>query len=503
MGKDISWYYKNCDSLTLSDIRNFIILLCNEEIKKLNIKTKIDIVFSDDIKDYGGSLTNHFTKDSSGNLVLPLETIGYTLEINNSQIIDSYLNCKNQVLEIFPSVKISKSLNVLSAIASLCAHEVRHAFQNEQIKNNNIDSVETILWLKLELIRNKFNTIYEDNYEDFFTEQDAYNYQRELPFSLLEKYSELDNDTLEKYKGYLKERKIVFCKSKNFKIYFKCLDEPSRKRIGIAYINELFNQIIKDLPREYISKSLLKYEYNSDGTKKTFSELMKDKTEYIRNGQNSDDLYDFIVDCDYNLKVQKIALDIKKTEKLNISPEKKEMLKECYIKDLKQAYYAQEFDYKKIHFIFQKIINKINKDLADMSIKSLKKQINFIEESNIRNELLIELSHYRAIEIEILNHIKDYKYQKEEYLKQEELYSQNMRLINDYKNKKGILDIIKDGAIVDVTDYNKLIASVIKELNKPNVDSEKKEYLLKVKEAIQMLYFPTTLEKEKGDRYVI
>ena len=138
-----------------------------------------------------------------------------------------------------------------------------------------------------------------------------------------------------------------------------------------------------------------------------------------------------------------------------------------------------------------------------MSIKSLKKQINYIEESNIRNELLIELSHYRAIEIEILNHIKDYKYQKEEYLKQEELYSQNMRLINDYKNKKGILDIIKDGAIVDVTDYNKLIASVIKELNKPNVDSEKKEYLLKVKEAIQMLYFPTTLEKEKGDRYVI
>ena len=312
MGKDISWYYKNCDSLTLSDIRNFIILLCNEEIKKLNIKTKIDIVFRDDIKDYGGSLTNHFTKDSSGNLVLPLETIGYTLEINNSQLIDSYLNCKNQVLEIFPGVKISKSLNVLSAIASLCAHEVRHAFQNEQIKNNNIDSVETILWLKLELIRNKFNTIYEDNYEDFFTEQDAYNYQRELPFSLLEKYSELDNDTLEKYKGYLKERKIVFCKSKNFKIYFKCLDEPSRKRIGIAYINELFNQIIKDLPREYISKSLLKYEYNSDGTKKTFSELMKDKTEYIRNGQNSDDLYDFIVDCDYNLKVQKIALDIKK-----------------------------------------------------------------------------------------------------------------------------------------------------------------------------------------------
>lgn len=209
MKKDMLYYYDNCNSLTINDIREFIKLLCDEEIKKLNISTNIDIVFRDDIKDYSGALVNRFKLDSSGNLILPLKTTGYILEINDREIIDSYLKCKDEMLEISPGVKIFKTLNVLSAIASLCAHEVRHGFQNEQIKDNKLDSVESILWLKLELIRNKFNNIYDDNYENFFTEQDAYNYQSELPFSLLDKYSKLDRNILEKYKGYLKEKELV------------------------------------------------------------------------------------------------------------------------------------------------------------------------------------------------------------------------------------------------------------------------------------------------------
>lgn len=495
MNKDISYYYDNCNSLTINEIREFIKLLCNQEIKKLNINTNIDIVFRSDIKDYGGALTNHFKLDSSGNLLFPLQTTGYTLEINDRQIIDSYMSCKDEVLEISPGIKIPKTLNALSAIASLCAHEVRHGFQNEQIKDNRLDSVESILWLKLELIRNRFNNIYDDNYEDFFTEQDAYNYQSQLPFSLLDKYSKLDKNTLEKYKGYLREREIVYCKNKNLKTYFKDLNEPTRKRIGTAYINELFNQIVKDLPKDYISNSLLKYEYNSDGTKKTLLELMKYKAEYKRNGQNLDNLYDFIIDCDYNLQVQKIALKIKELEKLDISLEEKQSLKEEYIKELKKAYHTQEFTYKQMHTLFQKRMNAINKELGDLSIKSFRKQINFMEASNRKKELLTELICYRNIEIEILNHIKDYRYQKQEYFKQEKLYSQNMKLINDYKNKKGILDAIKDGMVVDVTDYNKLIATVIRELNNPNIDSSNKEYLLKVKEAIQMICFKSTIEK--------
>lgn len=254
----------------------------------------------------------------------------------------------------------------------------------------------------------------------------------------------------------------------------------------------MFEKIVKELPKEYISNSLLKYEYNSDGTKKTLVELMDDKDQYKKNGQNLDSLYDFIIDCDYNLQVQEIALKIEKLDILNISFEKKVLLKEEYIKKLKKAYHIQEFSYKQIHSLFQKRMNIINKKLRELSIR---RPIDFIESSDRTKELLIELSYYRNIEIQILAHIKDYRYQKQEYLKQEEIYSQNMKIINDYKNKKGILDVIKNGMIFDETDYNKLIATVIKELNDPNIDVNKKKNLLKVKNAIQMIYFKKTIEK--------
>lgn len=476
MNKDISYYYGNCNSLTINDIREFIILLCNEEIKKLNINTNINISFRDDINGYAGALINNFEKDSSGNLIFPLKTLGYILEINDKEIQEEYKNCKSEALEISPGVKIPKVLNLLSSVASLCAHEVRHAFQCEQIKNNKLDSVESILWLKLEIIRNKFDDIYEDNYDEFFTEQDAYNYQSELPFSLLDKYSKLDGYTKEKYKEYLKERKIVYCKNKELKTYFKTLNDPKSKRIATAYINELFNQIVVNLPKEYILNSLLKYEYNGDGTKKTFIELMKDKKEE-KNIQKIDDLYDFIIDCDYNLQVQKIALSLNKS-----------IDKELMLKSLKMAYYTQEFSYKQIHFIFQKRINKINKELRNLNIKAIKCEIDPMESSKRKIELLNYLHYYKNIETIILNHIKDYKEQKEKYECEEKLYSENMILINDYKSKLGVLDIIKDGSVIEEIDYNKLIATVIKEINDNSSNKNYKEYLLKVKEALIQQY---------------
>lgn len=484
MTYDISYYFDNCNSLSISDIREFIKLLCNEEIKKLNINTNINISFRDDINGYGGALINNFDRDSNGNLIIPLKTSGYTLEINDKDIQEKYKNCKDEVLEILPGVKIPKALNVLSSIASLCAHEVRHAFQCEQIKNNKFDSVESILWLKLELIRNEFDDIYEDNYEDFFTEQDAYNYQSTLPFSLIDKYSKLDGYAKEKYKEYLKEKGIVYCKNKDFKTYFKALDDPKRKRVATAYINELFNQIVVRLPKEYILNSLLKYEYNGDGTKKTFIELMKDKDSSKETGQNLDNLYDFIIDCDYNLQVQKLVLSLTHKRNDNISFQDEELI----LKTLKMAYHTQEFSYKQVHSTFQSRINKINKELGDLNIRTFRREINPIEASKKKLELFNYLQCYRNIERVLLNHIKDYKHQKEKYEYQEKLYSENMKLINNYKNRLGILDVVKDGSVIDVIDYNKLIATVIKDLNDNSYNKSYKEYLLKVKEVLIMQY---------------
>ena len=49
---------------------------------------------------------------------------------------------------------------------------------------------------------------------------------------------------------------------------------------------------------------------------------------------------------------------------------------------------------------------------------------------------------------------------------------------------------------MDTTNYNKLISDIIKQINDPNIKTDYKNYLLRVKEAIQIIYFPNTVEQK-------
>ena len=314
---------------------------------------------------------------------------------------------------------------------------------------------------------------------------------------MLDKYSKLSNIDLEKYKEYLKDKQIVPCIDKKIDVLYKEIDNEKIKRVATAYVIELFNSIVKQLPKEYISNSLLKYEYNNDGTKKTYIEILKEKEYYKQNGQNFDELYDFIIDCDYNLQVQKYSLELQEIQNSSINDSEKELLREEYTRKLKRAYATQEFNYRDMHALIQKRINAITKELSDLNIKNLQKQISDLDMINKKNNLLTELSNYRNLEVQILINIKDYKLQKEEFLEQEKIYNNKMKLIEDYKNKKGILDVLENGSIKDITNYNKLIALVIKELNNTNIDDNYKVYLLSVKEAIQTIHLSTTKNNRK------
>ena len=497
MEKPISFYYNNSNNLTLKEIKDFIKKIIDIEIKRLNIETPIEILFLYKSNlDYVGALVPNYLESSNNRFVFPLKTNKYTLEINQKDLEYFYEISKDKKNNV-GDILIPQTLNFLSMVVSLCSHEVRHAYQSEQIKNNKLDEIETILWLKQLIVRNFFEDIYDLNYDNYFTEQDSNAYQHQLSFEMLDKYSMLSNINLEKYKKYLKDKQIVPCIDKKIDVLYKEIDNKKVKRVATAYVIELFNKIVKQLPKEYISNSLLKYEYNNDGTKKTYIELMKEKEYYKQNGQNYDELYDFIINCDYNLQVQKYSLKLQEIQNSSINGSEKELSREDCIRKLKRAYAIQEFNYKDMHVLIQKRINSITKELRDLSIKNVQKQISDLDMINKKRNLLTELSNYRNLEIQIMINIKDYRLQKEEFLEQEKIYNSKKKLIEDYKNKKGILDVIENGFVNDITNYNKLIALVIKELNNTNIDDCYKEYLLSVKEAIQTIHLSPSKKNNK------
>lgn len=286
MRKDLQYYFDNYDRLTDVDIYKFILLLIEIEKQKLDITTKIDLSIFDvsritEDKTTGGFLESNFKCDSNKKVKLPLETDYLSLALNEEYIKLYKLHKGDLItLEDGTNLNIGAGLNALLIIAKIVSHEMRHAFQSEQLIKNKCDNPEAILWLKEALLRYYYSSIYDDNYESVFVEQDAYHYQGNLPIELLEQYVRLDPQIMKVYKQYLERKDFVSCKEKNFLAQFKDLNDATQFRIGTAYITELFNEIAKNLPKEYLENSILKYEYNSDGTKKTYVELLRDMEEH-------------------------------------------------------------------------------------------------------------------------------------------------------------------------------------------------------------------------------
>ena len=283
MEKDLQWYFDNYDKLNRNDLRNFTILIGNIVAKRLKISTKITYIIGD-IGDVSGVCSDGFIKDEDGRFILPLYTNKMYIAIND-KYESRYIKSKNDSIKLSNDKEIPERLNTLLLFAIISSHETRHAYQNEQLLNNNIDDPEAILWLKEVLVRNYFlnsykDKFYKDNYYNIFTEQDAYTYERNFFIELINKYLNYDVDTKKLYIEYQEQKGNFPFREKNMFAQFKDLNDVTKFKIGTSYIIELFNEIVKTFPTEFIKNSMLKYEYNPDGTKKTYMELMKDREEH-------------------------------------------------------------------------------------------------------------------------------------------------------------------------------------------------------------------------------
>ena len=364
MDKDLKWYFDNYDKLNRNDLRIFVQLIGGMVAKRLKISTKITYYF-DKLDNLGGNCAACYNHDENGRYTLPLSTAEMVITVDTNLEV-RYIKPKGDNIKLNNGKEIPERLNVLLLIAELVSHEVRHAYQYEQMLNNNIDNPESLLWLKEILVRDYFfhsnnDKFYIDNYYNVFVDQDAYIYGRNFFISMLNRNLNLDPDTKKLYVEFEEQKGNFPYREKNMFAQFKDLNDATKFKIGTSYIIELFNEIVKNLPPEFLKNSMLKYEYNSDGSKKTYMELMKDKEEHKKNGENLDYLYDFIIKCDYNLQIQKYSFELNRQD---ISVKDKIDI----INSLNSTYEKFLLSYEAVHLLYSKKIKEIESRLKQLAI---------------------------------------------------------------------------------------------------------------------------------------
>ena len=481
MDKDLKWYFDNYDKLNRNDLRTFVQLIGGMVAKRLNINTKITYFF-DKLERQGGGCSACYNHDENGRYILPLSTDEMIIT-SDTNLEVRYIKSKDDSIKFSNGKEIPERLNVLLLLTQVASHEVRHAYQNEQLLNNNIDNHESLLWLKEALVRNYFfhsnnDKFYTDNYYNVFTEQDAYIYGRNFFIEMLNKYLKLDPDTKKLFVEYEEQVGNFPYREKNMFAQFKDLNDATKFKIGTSYIIELFNEIVKTLPPEFIKNSMLKYEYNPDGTKKTYMELMKDKEEHKENGEDLDYLYDFIIECDYNLQIQKYSYELNSKD---ISFKDKKDI----INNLNSTYEKFLLNYEVLHLLYSKKIQEIESKLKSLALDT---SMSLLEKAKLESELHKELVMHMNIEQQLLSNVEKYKIEKQIFKIQQEIYFVNLSLIDEYKKDKGIIDVIENGVVVDKHDYSNEINVLNRQLSFP-FKNIKYLYLRYVRNAINNVHF--------------
>lgn len=481
MDNDLKWYFDNYDKLTRSDLRTFVQLIGSMVAKRLNINTKITYYF-DKLEKYGGGCSACYNHDKNGRYILPLSTDEMLITLDTNLEV-RYIKSKDDSIKFSNETEIPERLNVLLLLTQVASHEIRHAYQYEQLMNNNIDNPESLLWLKEVLVRDYLyqsnnDKFYTDNYYNVFTEQDAYIYGRNFFIEMLNRYLKFDSDTKKLYVEFEEQKGNFPYREKNMFAQFKDLNDETLFKIGTSYIIELFNEIVKTLSPEFIKNSMLKYEYNLDGTKKTYMELMKDKEEHKKNGEDLDYLYDFIIKCDYNLQIQMYSYEL--NSKDISSTDKKDI-----INNLNSIYEKFLLNYEVVHLLYSKKIQEIESKLKSLALDT---NMPLLDKAKLENELHKELVMYMNIEQQLLSNVEKFKMDQQIFKTQQELYFANLSLIDEYKKDKGIIDIIENGVVVDKHNYSDEINYLNRQLSFP-FKNIKYLYLRYVRNAINNVHF--------------
>lgn len=338
-------------------------------------------------------------------------------------------------------------------------HEMRHAKQNEYISSYrsdiNFDPIFIVI-AKEKILRIYKLLDYENNHENFISENDANLYGK----SLLEEFSRKFLNGLYD----LDEIQNAFNKSEqtNFSNYMN--GELMNDGDDISYNNKNDNnriiltdkklmELIRENPRIINNYPILKYVYNINGTKKAYQEIIKDRNGLLEKHKDNNLLNDAYSYSEYNYGSKSEKEQIDTIYKIIISSDPLLWVEDCINKNAyKRIYdmldnndvivkeYRSEFInlIKKYPNIDKKVIKKINDILgitstyssmldeldqnqqitASNEIRINTEEINTLIPEDV-NELLINFANSRHEEIIDYDKLSyEEKYEQEEMIRE-------------------------------------------------------------------------------------
>ncbi|MBQ9181910.1 MAG: hypothetical protein IJ134_04685 [Bacilli bacterium] len=300
--KEIENLLNNYKTMSDEQLIQLIIAIIKSEKKSLGINYPIIYGHGFDSKgDCEGDCTVNYNEKEKR------DEITITLDYEN--IINNFLVNKNK-----ENVASDNGLEALyTLIATLC-HEMRHAYQISQMLKKNTTDYDALLWLKEKFVLTSISQdIYNNNHDNWSQENDAHSYMYDRALQYLNSYFSFNNISQLQRTSLMKmisSRKSMKVKPSNSLV----IDVEGKKVSLEEFLNSQLEHIIPALP-DVSLETILRYEYNSDRTKKTFKQLLDDKKRlissldkddpnYVLEVQKIEKLYDSIINSDKRLALQ-------------------------------------------------------------------------------------------------------------------------------------------------------------------------------------------------------
>lgn len=309
---ELQTLFNNYQNLSEEQLDRLIALVVKQEKEKLGLSLPVELKI-----DYDELSKNSAGGDSTLDFDEKTGQYHYTIRINGNEWYKQYLANRNQTHQN-GNMTFESSLDSLYNLVARVCHEMRHAYQNEQTHiRSDLLNPEALVWLKQELVVPDEDFYREShNYSNMPREVDAFNYQYQEALDYIRSYTTIERDNPEFFAT------LQSTLDRNQKENVKPLEDLTFIVKGKEVkVTEFFNQNMsasmkeQGITPEIIENSILRYEYNSDYSKKTLEQLMADKQKmiegldskapnYIHLVKKIEAIYDSIISNDIELQKQ-------------------------------------------------------------------------------------------------------------------------------------------------------------------------------------------------------
>lgn len=275
---ELQTLFNNYRNLDEEQLDRLIALVVKQEKEKLGLSLPVELKI-----DYDELSKNSAGGDSTLDYDEKTGQYHYTVRLNGNEWYQQYLANRNQTHKN-GDMTFESSLDSLYNLVARVCHEMRHAYQNEQTHvKSDLSNPEVLVWLKQELVLPDEEFYREShNYSNMPREVDAFNYQYQEALEYIRSYTTIEKDNPNFFAT------LQSTLNRNQMENVKSLEDLTFIVNGNEIkVTDFFNQnMYKSMKKqgitpEIIENSILRYEYNSDYSKKTLEQLMADKQKMI------------------------------------------------------------------------------------------------------------------------------------------------------------------------------------------------------------------------------